>query len=294
MPPATLNAGTGISDERPAMSSLAKRILAGGILAAVMVAATLAFPTPWFALLTGAFVVVGTWEWAGIVGWRSRAARLAYAGGSVLVLLATVWLVGREPGLWGVLLAALAWWLVALAWVVRAQQGLPVDALDHPLARVVVGWLVLAPAWGAFVALHGSGERGPTMVVYLLAVIATADSAAYFVGRRFGKRRLASNVSPGKSLEGVAGALVAVALVATVAAVIGETDRPLALLALSLVTALASILGDLTESTFKRRAGVKDSGSIIPGHGGILDRVDGYTAAVPIFVLGRLWQDIAL
>ena len=275
------------------MSSLVKRIVAGAILAAVMIGATVALPTPWFALLTAVFVLIGTWEWSAIVGWNSPGRRLAYAACSGLVLLATAWLVRSEAGLWAVLLAGLAWWLTALAWVVRAQQGLPVDALDHRSVRLVTGWLLVAPAFGALVGLHGIPESGPRLVVYLLILVSTADSAAYFVGRRFGKRRLASNVSPGKSLEGVAGAMLAVAVLAAAVAAFGGLDKPLVFVALSLVTALVSILGDLAESTFKRRAGVKDSGTIIPGHGGILDRIDGYTAAAPIFALGCIWQGIA-
>ena len=210
------------------------------------------------------------------------------------MLVTTAWLVQSESGLWAVLLAALAWWLTALAWVVRTQQGLPVDALDRAPVRALAGWLVVAPGWGALVALHGAGEQGPLLVVYLMILVATADSAAYFVGRRLGRHRLASNVSPGKSVEGVAGGLAGVALVAVAAVLVGGVERPMGFVVLSLATALVSVLGDLAESTFKRRAGLKDSGSIIPGHGGILDRIDGYTAAVPLFVLGCLWQGMAL
>jgi phosphatidate cytidylyltransferase len=132
------------------------------------------------------------------------------------------------------------------------------------------------------------------MVLYLVFLVATADSAAYFVGRRFGKRRLASNVSPGKTLEGVAGALLATTIFATVAGLAFGFVPLLGFVVVSLITALASILGDLSESVFKRRAGLKDSGSIVPGHGGILDRIDSYTAAAPIFVLGCFWQGSAL
>ena len=188
------------------------------------------------------------------------------------------------------LLAGLVWWLVALAWVVRFQQGLPVDALNHPLVRLLAGWLVLAPAWGAVAYLHGVAESGPWLVLYLVFMNSTADSAAYFVGKRFGSGQLAPNVSPGKSLEGVAGGLLAVASLAIVVALLADFVRPLGFVVLSLITALVSILGDLTESVVKRRAGLKDSGSIVPGHGGILDRIDSITAAAPIFVLGCLWQ----
>lgn len=294
MPPVAVETATRVPDEPPAVSGLVKRVVAGGTLAAVMFTATLTLPTSWFALLTAALVLVGVWEWAGMAGWLGVRQRIVYAAGSALVLLFVVWLVQREAGLWVLLLGGLVWWLVALAWVVRAQQGLPVTALDTPLVRVVAGWLLLAPAWGALVALHGAHPSGPLMVVYLMVLISTADSAAFFVGRRFGRRRLASNVSPGKSLEGVAGALVGIGIVAAATVALAGPARPAAFFALSLVTGLFSVLGDLAESAFKRRAGLKDSGSIIPGHGGILDRIDGFTAAGPIFVLGCLWQGIVL
>jgi phosphatidate cytidylyltransferase len=281
-------------DERPAMSSLSKRIITGGILAAVVVAATLLLSNPWYSVLIATFVLVGAWEWSAMAGWASAAGRLAYAAGTFVVLVGTMWLMHSPTGTWAVLMASLAWWLTALAWVVRFQQGLPAAALDHPLVRIAVGWLILVPASGAVLRLHGFPDSGPWMVLYLVFLIASADSAAYFAGRRLGRRRLASKVSPGKSLEGVAAGLAAVATLAVVVALAFGLARPLQFVLLSLVTALASILGDLTESLVKRRAGVKDSGSIVPGHGGILDRLDSFTAATPIFVLGWLAQGGAL
>ena len=281
-------------DKRPVMSSLAKRVVTGGILAAVMALATLTLPGFWFAVLIAAFVLVGAWEWSGMAGWSSPGRRLTYSAASLLVVLATGWLLRSEAGPWAVLLAGLVWWLVALAWVVRFQQGLRVLALDYPLVRLVTGWLILAPAWGALVHLHSVAESGPWMVLYLVFLISTADSAAYFVGRRLGKRRLASNVSPGKSLEGVAGGLLAVTILAIAVSLLAGFAAPLGFVVLSLITASVSILGDLTESVVKRRAGLKDSGSIIPGHGGILDRIDSISAAAPVFALGYLWQSSML
>lgn len=272
------------------MSSLGKRIVTGGILAAFIVAVTLLFSSTWFAVIVAAFAVIGAWEWSAMAGWASAGRRVAYALSTLAVLLGTVWLMRDEMGAWAVLLAGLAWWLVAFAWVVRFQQGLPADALNHPLVRVIAGWLILVPACGAVVRLHGAPDSGPWMVLYLVLLIATADSAAYFAGRRLGRRRLASKVSPGKSVEGVAAGLLAVAGLAVAVAVGFHLLQPLYFALLSLVTALVSILGDLTESVIKRRAGVKDSGSIVPGHGGILDRIDSITAAAPVFVLGLLWQ----
>jgi phosphatidate cytidylyltransferase len=277
-----------VPDKRPVMSSLAKRIVTGSILAAIVVVATLALSSFWFALLIAVFVLVGAWEWSGMVSWPSPGQRLAYSVATLPVVFATAWLVESDTGIWLILLVGLVWWLVALAWVVRAQQGSAVDALNHAALRLLAGWLILAPAWGAVVYLHSTA--GPWWVLYLVFLIAAADSGAYFVGRRLGRRRLASNISPGKTLEGVAGGLLAVAILAISVALLADFSRPLGFVVLSMITALVSVLGDLTESVVKRRAGLKDSGSIVPGHGGILDRVDSITAAAPVFVLGCLWQ----
>ncbi len=281
-------------DKQSAVSSLAQRVVTGSLLAAFIAAATLLLPSFWFALLIGAFALVGAWEWSGMAGWPSAGQRIVYCVASMLVLLGTGWILQSKGGAWAVLLAGLVWWLVALAWVVRFQQGQTVDAMNYPLVRLIAGWLILVPSWAAVVHLHSVAASGPWLVLYLVFLISTVDSAAFFVGGRLGSRRLASNVSPGKSLEGVAGALLAAAIFAIVAGLaLGSVPLP-GFVVLSLITALVSILGDLTESVFKRRAGLKDSGSIVPGHGGILDRIDSYSAAAPIFVLGWFWQGSAL
>jgi phosphatidate cytidylyltransferase len=283
-----------MADQRPVTSSLTKRVVTGGILAAVVFAATLALPSLWFSVLIAGFALVGAWEWSAMAGWPSMGGRLAYGCSTGVVLVITAWLVQSEAGALAVVLAGLAWWLVALAWVVRFQQGLAVDALKQPLVRLMAGWLILAPAFGAATYLHARVEAGPWMVLYLMLLISSADSAAYFVGRRLGNRRLASRVSPGKSLEGVVAGLLAVTALAMGVGLYFDFAAPLAFVVLSIVTASVSILGDLTESVIKRRAGLKDSGSIVPGHGGILDRIDSFTAAAPIFVLGCLWQGSVL
>jgi len=288
MPPAAIDATSTSETPASAMSGLTQRVVTGSILAASMVAAILMLPSDYFALLIAAFVLLGAWEWAGLAGWPAPAARLGCAVGMLPLLLGAALMMQVESGLLALLLAGLVWWLTALAWVVQIQQGLAVSALDSPLVRVGAGVLVLVPAWAAVVALHASSESGPYMLLYLTFLISSADSAAYFVGRRLGKRRLASIVSPGKSLEGVAGALTAVAMLAIAVALFADVASPAGFVALSLITALVSILGDLTESAFKRRAGLKDSGSIIPGHGGILDRIDSVSSAAPVFVLGCL------
>ncbi len=159
---------------------------------------------------------------------------------------------------------------------------------ESALARTIAGLLVLVPAWAALVVLHSRFDHG--YFVLLAFIIWGADTGAYFAGRAFGKRKLAPNVSPGKSWEGVIGGLL-VALLAALVATYWLT--PLggypAFFLLVLLTVFISVLGDLSESLFKRVMKLKDSGGILPGHGGVLDRIDSLTAAGPLFTLGLLW-----
>ena len=149
----------------------------------------------------------------------------------------------------------------------------------------------MIPAWAALCWLHGSGPAGPAWSLFALFIVWIADSGAYFVGVRFGKHKLAPRISPGKSWEGFAGGLVATLLLALACAPllgVAWTDLSLLLL-LTAVTALVSVAGDLFESLLKRHAGAKDSSQLIPGHGGVLDRLDSLFAALPIFVAGKQW-----
>ncbi len=271
------------------MSALTQRVFTAAILAPLAVAGILALPTSYFAMLMAAVILAGAWEWAGLVGWASVRGRLSYLAVFVLALLGGEWLARSATGLGIVLGAALVWWLVALGlvWHYQAQGGL---GPGPKWLRGLVGWLVLVPPWVSLVSLHGRTGYGGVLVLTLLVLIWSADIAAFFAGRRWGRRRLASHVSPGKSWEGVVGGLLAVLAVAVVSGVLLElADGQLLLfLVLCLATALISILGDLTESVFKRQVGLKDSGRLLPGHGGVLDRIDSLTAAAPLFAAGML------
>lgn len=268
------------------VSPLTQRIAAAVVLIPLVVAAVLWLPGVGFALVLGAFAVIGAREWCR-VGELPAAWCWPFVALIVASLAGAYALLEHALVVRAMLVAALAWWLLALGWVVAYQRGAVLAGVGHPVVRVLAGWLVLVPAWFALVYLHL--ER-PLLVLYVLVLIWVADSAAFFAGRRFGRRKLASRVSPGKSWEGVVAALLAVAVLAgvTAAAAGVRADAGAGFIALSLAVAAASVVGDLVESLFKRRAGVKDSGTLIPGHGGVLDRIDSLTAAGPCFAAGWL------
>jgi phosphatidate cytidylyltransferase len=181
-----------------------------------------------------------------------------------------------------VLIAALGWWLAALGWAFFFPTSIP-----GPL-RWLCGIAVLVPLFVALAELYSSG---PQYLLCSLFVVWAADVGAFFFGKQFGRVKLAPAISPGKTWEGVVGGLFVVGIVAAVFAMI--LDVPAAvLIPFSLAAAALSIVGDLTVSMFKRTAGVKDSGALFPGHGGILDRIDSVAAAAPLFVLGLGWLGI--
>jgi phosphatidate cytidylyltransferase len=242
-------------------------------------------PTPWFALIMGIIVALAGWEWARLAGVVGSASRVAAAAALAAVLL-VLWITAAGITL---LLPAVLWWL-GLALALSRLQPRPAPAgVDRVL--LPFGLLVLAAPWLALVRLHGDFAGGPYLVLGLMLMIAVADSAAFFVGRRFGRRKLAPRLSPGKTWAGFFGALAAAGLGLLFAGlVLGlGAAATAALTLLGVVTVAVSVVGDLFESWLKRRQGVKDSGALLPGHGGVLDRIDSMTAAAPVFSLGLVW-----
>lgn len=260
------------------------RVLTAAVLAPLFVLGVLHLSQPYFAVLLGLVVVPGAWEWTHLSGYDDAASKsIAVAAAVVLMVAAYVFRnVVDEP----VFVAACIIWLaVAVSLFSRRRRGLL--SWPRPL-RWVSGIWVLIPAWLAISTLQ---HLDAGAVLMLFALVWAADTGAYFAGRRWGRRKLAPAISPGKTMEGLWGAVAAAAIVAAGFGVYwgAGTSRWIALVAWSIAVVLVSVFGDLFESNWKRAAELKDSGGVLPGHGGVLDRIDSITAAAPFFVLGWLW-----
>jgi len=269
---------------------LKQRLLTAFILIPLVIWGILQLSSPILAAMMGIFVIVGAWEWAGLAGWQNEFIRYFYATIVGLTLLLVYRLLLIYPQTITFLLGlAVGWWLIAFYWVLRYQQGI-ILLPTSPWIKSLLGFFILLPGWSALVTLHIQQSANRPWLLWLLILIWAADSAAYFTGKRWGKTKLADKVSPGKTGEGVAGALL-ISLVMAVSYAIFTTMTLSTLVMftiLCLLTVMASILGDLLESLFKRQMGLKDSSQILPGHGGILDRIDSITSAAPIFVIGLM------
>lgn len=264
---------------------LKQRIITGLVLVVLVFAGIVVLPTPLFALFSMMFLVgLGAWEWAGLTGCYLPEKRMM---GTMMILMASVPLVFLPLPTVAVLWVSIPIWLMALG-ALWQYPNPPGFYKQHALQMRILGIFVLLPAWFALFKLHALDYR---YVLYLIALVALADTAAYFTGRKFGKHKLAPALSPGKTREGLAGAVAATAVFALLVSFLLPLPdgRQIPFMLVSMFAVLMSVAGDLFESLLKREAGVKDSGKILPGHGGILDRVDSMLAAAPLFTLGLLW-----
>lgn len=235
----------------------------------------------YWGLVTLALCAVAAWEWGKLAGVRSA---LLYALVTIAFGLALMTIAQRE--IVPYLAAGVFWAAVVPLWLARRWY------VKNVFLLALIGWIVLLPAWLAIVELH---SLDPVLLLWMMSVIWIADTAAYLAGKRFGRYPLAPSISPNKTWEGAAGAFAAVALYAAIAissgfdsyimarSVQGEAGGAPLFVILNLTIAGLSIVGDLFESWIKRTAHAKDSGTILPGHGGVLDRIDGLTATLPLF-----------
>jgi len=264
-------------------------VLSALVMAPLVISGVLLLDNAVFALVLGVILLAAAWEWSHLIAVGSIAVRLAYTG-VIAVLMWVLWDTGLEGLIRPLLLVAFIWWLCALFWLSRPHFCAPATLANASL-KMLAGVLVILPAWAALCTLHATGERGPTLTLMLLMLVWLADIGAYFAGRQWGDKKLAPAISPGKTREGVYGGLLSSLLFAAIAGWIfsGSLNWTLAFMMISLLAVMFSVAGDLLESLMKRQSGIKDSGSIIPGHGGIFDRIDSLVAAAPIFLIGFLW-----
>jgi phosphatidate cytidylyltransferase len=271
---------------------LKKRILTACLLIPITVAALFYLTPPWFMIVITLILLGGAWEWSNFMSLKRIPARLLFV---FLVLFAFMDVIyvsfilhDQVQSAMPFLIPGAIWWFLATLMVLFYPRGCSWWN-KSVLLRGLMGLMVLVPCWISLNFIRNQ-YNGTYTLLFLFILIWGADSAAYFVGKKWGKTKLAPDVSPGKSVQGLIGAL----LFSVVAAVIVLWTSHAALriwpwvILLSLVTIVFSVVGDLFESMLKRQAGLKDSGQLLPGHGGLLDRIDSLTAAAPIFALGLL------
>jgi phosphatidate cytidylyltransferase len=256
---------------------LKTRIITAIISLVILGAVLFVVPAAIAELVIALLIVAGAWEWSGFLGFKSNGGRYLYA--AIIVALMAVAVSVFDAYVEQILQVACVWWFVAFIWTFLFPTPIPL------VIRWICGALVLVPLYVALLALY---KLSPQFLLFALLIVWVADMGAYFAGKQFGRVKLAPSISPGKTWEGVFGGLVMVIILT--AAWAHYTDMNLAImLPFCLAVGALSVVGDLTVSMFKRTAGVKDSGKLFPGHGGVLDRVDSVSAAAPLFALGLNW-----
>lgn len=267
-----------------------QRVIAALVMAPLAVAAVLLLPTPWLAALVAVAMLVALWELTRMLGVPHTIGRVAYLAANAAVMAWLAWFGLPGLGLAMVLLGVLFWLLVGLwLWRFDFASG---PGRGPMLVKLLAGSLAVIPAWVALAVLHAGepGEAaliGPGWALLMVALVWASDTGAYYSGRRFGRHRLAPRISPAKTWEGFWGGMALTIVVAVlVAPALGVAMAQLPMMALlAACVCAAAVVGDLFESLIKRHAGCKDSGTLIPGHGGVFDRMDSLLAALPVAVL---------
>ncbi|RMG29208.1 MAG: phosphatidate cytidylyltransferase [Gammaproteobacteria bacterium] len=271
---------------------LSRRILTALLLVPVTVTAVLWLPSPGFALFSGAVVLLGFLEWNRLVPFEAVPMRILFVFLGALFLFALWSSRGDRQLVQLVSAGAALWWLASLAWILSPGWS----GGRNPLLKFAAAFIALGPPWLGLVALQGRAGHGPELALFLLVLVWTADSSAYFTGRWLGRRRLAPAVSPGKTWEGVVGGLAGAAAVSMVGAWhFGWRDeRWIQFVSVGVTAAALSVVGDLFVSLLKRQQHLKDTSHLLPGHGGILDRIDSLLAAVPWALSWWLWLGLVV
>lgn len=276
---------------------LKHRLLTAAVLIPLVLWAVWSWPLPAVMLLYTAVLLLAAWEWGGFFRIHDNRRRTLWLIGLAVTLIPGWWWFHAGGAMLPVFLLAGVFWGVALVWLLSyAGNGGRVDRTPSDGLLVLVGWCVLWPAWMGLLWLQGGTGHGGFWVTFLFVLVWGADTGAYFAGRHLGRHKLAPRVSPGKTWEGVVGGLLAAVAAGLALQWLFPAPAPAVglLVVLILATVALSVVGDLFESMLKRQRGIKDSGTLLPGHGGILDRIDSLTAAAPVLALGLTWWQTTL
>ena len=268
---------------------LKQRLITALFLLPLVLGAAIYLSSVWLGVVLGIVVLAAAGEWARLSEWNKPYQQGAYVAGIALLGVAGFWALSRFSTTAALLTSlTLLWWVYAF--MDLFLHGSHASGLYRwRIGRLVVGVLVLVPAWLASVYLHETDPMRPAVLLFAFMLVWLADSAAYFVGKTWGRTALAPRISPGKTVEGLLAGLATVVVLAYFCGTMiwQLSGRSLILWVLwAGITTLFSVVGDLVESKIKRLAGTKDSGALLPGHGGFLDRIDSLTAAIPTFVCG--------
>jgi len=275
---------------------LKSRVITAIILLVLLLLALFALPATGWAMLVVIMVLQGSSEWAKLSKLTGRKATVFW-GLTLVMMLALVWFDATHTAEQQVMLHLLVYAVSALLWLIIVPTWMIVGwKVEQPLLMALVGWAVLIPTGLAMLDLRAASPS-PWILLFVMGLVWVADISAYFAGRRFGKNKLAPSISPGKTWEGVAGAILGVTGYVVVVwsfspYFIQREVLPVLLLASWWWVGLA-VIGDLFESAIKRQAGVKDSGALLPGHGGLLDRIDALTSTLPLAALAMLLQRVS-
>ncbi len=264
---------------------LKQRLMTAAVMLSLVLVVIFLAPPVIFRLLLGLVILTAAWEWSRLAGLQTQGWRWAYVLCYLPVLLLTADLTAKV--LTVLSLGALLWWGLALVQILVYPRH--TRYWGHRSVLALEGFLVLIPGWAGLSYLS-SLPASSLYILFLILIVAAADSGAYFSGRAFGRRKLAPQVSPNKTWEGVWGGMASCCLLMSMAVAwhASETldiSQWAGLMLFAAALAAISVVGDLFESMIKRFSKVKDSGGILPGHGGFLDRIDGVTAAAPLYVL---------
>ena len=275
------------------------RLLAALIMAPIAILSVLFVPTPVLAALAALLFLTALWEWLKLAEVDDTLARTILLLCNVAVMAALVW--GSRSAQGGsfallqlVVVVGVAWWLLAMLWMKHYHFASDHDSNARAF-KLLAGTLAVVPAWCALGLIHASQPNGHQWLLLALLLVWSADTGAYFAGRHFGgkffARKLAPRISPNKTIEGLLGGLLLALAVAIAGALLigARVEQLPAIGVVALATVLFSVVAVSLEKLLKRHVGAKDSGDLIPGHGGVLDRVDSVLAALPVFALGKAW-----